>query len=114
MEKVIIFICFLTVAIYAQDTDVEKNCHSCHKSQQIPTKMIYKRYLMNYSTDEYMERAIFDYLKNPNKKNSIMPKVFFTKFPMKPKTKLNDKELRENIHSYLKEFDIKKRLILKK
>ena len=52
------------------------------------------------------------YLKNPNKNSSIMPKPFFLKFSMKEKPDLDDKAMHKFIKEYLEEFDIKKRLVL--
>ena len=87
-------------------------CLSCHQQQQIPSSLIYKRYLMKYSTDKRMEEAIFIYMKDPKKENSIMPAPFFLKFPMKEKIDLDDDTLRKHIKSYLELFDIKKKLML--
>jgi hypothetical protein len=67
---------------------------------------------MKYSTDKRMEQAMFTYMKDPKKENSIMPAPFFLKFPMKEKMMLDDAVLREDIRAYLKKFNMKKRLIL--
>jgi len=87
---------------------------NCHREQQIPNVLIYRRYLMKYSTTKHMEEAIFSYLNNPNKKRSIMPPQFFLKFPMKEKLSLEDKTLHKNIQNYLKRFDIRKYIIVDK
>ncbi len=112
MVKLIILIPIFSIILYAQEIDLDKNCLYCHKKNQIPNQIIYKKYLEKYSTANRMQEAIFDYLKNPNKKYSIMPNVFFTKFPMKQKINLDNEKLRKSIKSYLKKFDIKKRLVL--
>ena len=113
MEK-IIFIVMFTIVVTAQSNTLEYDCLSCHKAQQIPSNLIYRRYLMKYSTDDRMQKAIFKYLKNPNKATSIMPTQFFLKFPMKKPLSLDDKTLKRDIQNYLKKFDVKKRLILGK
>ena len=43
-----------------------------------------------------------------------MPKPFFLKYPIKNRLNLSDKELKESIKEFVKEFDIKKRFILEK
>jgi len=91
---------------------LQQNCLKCHQEQQIPSDLIYKRYLMKYSTPERIEKAMFDYLKDPLQSRSIMPPQFFLKFPMKSPTLMDDKTLHREIHAYIKKFDIKKRLIL--
>jgi len=92
----------------------EQNCMLCHTKEQIPNKLMYRRYLMKYSSNTRMKEAIFTYLKNPKKSNSIMPPPFFLKFPMCKKLELGDDILRANIKEYLDYFDLKKHLILEK
>lgn len=93
---------------------LEAACLHCHQSQQIPDKLIYRRYLMHYSTEKRMAEAIVKYLKDPHKSASIMPSPFFLKFPMKEKMHLDDQRLRQYVSAYLEKFDLKKRLVLEK
>ena len=93
---------------------LEQDCLSCHKAQQIPNELIYRRYLMKYSTSESMKEAMVKYLQNPKKEYSIMPSQFFLKFPMKEALALDEKVLEENIQMFFETFDVKKKLILKK
>lgn len=118
MEKIIFFFALLCIVGHAQDVNVEdtqqlqKECLQCHVEQQIPSVLIYRRYLMKYSTFERMEGAIFTYIKNPDQKHSIMPPQFFLKFSMKELSTLNDDMLQKMIKSYLNSFDVKKKLVL--
>ena len=119
MGKIVVILGFLSRLLYAeesttQDYSFKNTCISCHQQQQIPSALIYKRYLMKYSTDRGMEEAMFIYMKDPKKENSIMPAPFFLKFPMKEKISLDDSSLRKHIQAYLEEFDIKKKLMLEK
>ena len=99
-------------ALNLQVQQLEKNCLSCHKQQQIPSSLIYKRYLMKYSTHKSIEEAMFRYLKNPDKHTSIMPPQFFLKFPMKETLSLDDDTVKKMIKRYLDTYDVKKKLIL--
>ena len=110
MAKVV-FLLLLSLYIQA-DVDIKKSCLECHKKQQIPSELIYKRYLLKYSTKDRIEKAMFIYLKHPTKKASIMPKPFFIKFPMKEALKIDDKSLKEAIKRYIEKFDVKKRLVV--
>ena len=117
MGKIILTFAVLTATLLAQevqtrDTALQQNCLSCHQEHQIPSFLIYKRYLMKYSTAKRMEDAMIVYMKDPSKEHSIMPAPFFLKFPMKVKTDLDDVSLRNNVQSYLEMFDIKKKLRL--
>ena len=108
----LIFLCVLVLGVYGSE-GLEKNCLSCHRAQQVPSELIYRRYLMRYSTKEAMEKAIFAYVKNPTKQSSIMPLQFFLKFPMKEENSLENKVLKSMIKGYVEHFDIKKKLMLK-
>ena len=104
----------LTAETKSTEVELKKACLSCHKEQQIPSDLIYRRYLMKYSTTERIEKAMFTYLKEPLHERSIMPPQFFLKFPMKPPMNMDDETLKREIRAYMKQFDIKKRLILEK
>jgi len=114
----IIFLCLLFyVELHASETLSEKealqiNCLQCHIKNQIPNALIYKRYLVKYSTKDAMTQAILKYFENPRKENSVMPPPFFSKFPMKSALDLDDARLEQNIRTFLDTFDMKKKLIL--
>ena len=109
MGKITIWALF-TVALLAQDIHLNNSCLNCHQKEQIPSSMIYKRYLMKYSSPSRIEDAIFAYLQHPQKEDSIMPSQFFLKFPMKTALNIEDSVLRQEIKAYIKTFDIKKKL----
>ncbi len=119
MGKIVIIFSFLSLFVYAEtlqvkDMSLQDACLSCHQEQQIPSTLIYKRYLKKYSTATHMEEAIFTYMKHPIKEHSIMPSAFFLKFPMKEAKIWEDTSLRKNIQAYLSTFDLKKKLVLEK
>lgn len=117
MGKIIFFCTVLYAALYAEESSsstqqLESNCLQCHTQDQIPNTLIYRRYLMKYSTQEAVSQAILKYLKDPKKENSIMPPPFFSKFPMKEALDLDDASLEQNIRIFLETFDVKKKLVL--
>jgi len=109
----------LTWSLFATEPTVgnealEQQCLHCHQEQQIPSNLISKRYLMKYSTDKRIEEAMFEYLKEPKKEHSIMPSPFFSKFPMKEKSLLDDVSLKQNIKVFFQKYNMKKKLVLEK
>jgi hypothetical protein len=108
MGKIVFLLLGFTLYLVA---DNPEDCLACHQKNQIPSALIYKRYLLKYSTDKAIKEAIYAYLKSPQKSHSIMPSVFFVKFPMKQKTAMDDQALKEVINLYAEHFDIKKRLV---
>ncbi len=93
---------------------LESTCLACHRQQQIPSDLIYKRYLMHYSTPTRIEKAMFHYLQTPSREHSIMPAQFFLKFPMMKAIDMDEKELKKYIRLYMETFDVKKKLVLEK
>jgi len=119
MGKISITFIVLTLFSFASEstvtkTSLEVNCLHCHQEQQIPSNLIAKRYLMQYSTDNRIEEAMFKYLKDPKKEHSIMPAPFFSKFSMKEKSQLDDVSLKQNIKVFFEKYNIKKKLVLEK
>lgn len=117
MGKIVLLLTVFYISTFASESSklsvkLETKCLKCHIREQIPTELIHRRYLMKYSTKDEMQKAIFNYIKNPKKENSIMPPPFFFKFPMKEQIDLDDTELKEYISDFLDYLDVKKRLII--
>jgi len=106
----LLFLITFTLSAQTPSPLIQKNCLDCHIQQKIPSELIYRRYLMQYSTHKSIREVLFSYLKNPQKRDSIMPKQFFLKFPSKDMVDLNDTLLLDSIDAYLDYFDIKKKL----
>ena len=101
------------IAVANPPQRVQTNCLNCHIEQKIPSELIYRRYLMKYSTNTQIKKKILKYLKNPKEELSIMPKQFFLKFLMKEKLSIDDKILEDSVNEYIEYFDITKRLKIK-
>ncbi len=91
---------------------LQKDCLDCHALHSIPSEMIYRRYLMKYSSKDIIKQKIFDYIKKPNQKDSIMPQQFFLKFKMKEYSLLSDKIIKERIDSFIIYYDVNERFFI--
>lgn len=117
MEK-IIFILFATLfSLWGRentilDQSLQKECLQCHTQQQIPSEMIYRRYLLKYSSKALIRKKIFAYFKAPSPEVSIMPAPFFKKFPIKKRSSLDDQTLKELIDAYIRKFDVDKKIYI--
>lgn len=117
MVKIIFIFSLLIVGLFAETAKPKQNaslekCLSCHKKEQIPNRLIYRRYLMKYSTKEATLKAIIKYMKDPQKKNSVMPPPFFIKFGMKKRSDMCAEDLEEGVRAFIEKLDMKKRLVL--
>lgn len=96
--------------IPSEETRLYQSCIRCHVQEQVPSELIYRRYLMKYSSHKRIQDVIFEYLQKPEMEKTIMPKQFFMKFSQKAPSSLKDEALRKGIEAYLNFYDIKKRL----
>jgi len=101
----------ININIFAFD-DLQQSCIHCHQVQKIPSDMIYRKYLLKYSTKQNISKAMYNYIKSPSPQTSIMPKPFFSKFPVKPLLNIEDSELKKLIELYIDRYDVKRKLIL--
>jgi len=106
-------VAFVGIYAAAQETPLEKRCLSCHRSNQIPDTIIYRRYLQTYSSPVRIAEAMERYIRRPSQERSIMPRQFFYKFPMKPVHAYDGKTLKSDIDAYIRYYDVKKRLLLR-
>jgi len=106
--KILIILNILSFQIYANSFD--KNCLNCHNQQKIPSQLIYKRYLLEYSSDRIIKEKMIEYLINPILDNSIMPRQFFLKFPMKDKLDITRDELKIGVDRFIDKFRLKIRI----
>ncbi len=90
-----------------------RDCLGCHIEQKLPDNLIYRRYLLRYSSKSRIEKALFSYLNHPDKSRSIMPAEFFLRFPMKERPHMNEEVLEKNVKRYIEYFDVRKRLKLR-
>jgi len=104
----------LGVVLLASETSIElelqQKCLACHKSQHIPSEMIYRRYLLKYSAKKTIQDRMITYLAHPTVRSSIMPPQFFTKFPAKQPLTLKKRELEYLVNAYISHFDISQRI----
>lgn len=90
----------------------EEACLKCHQDQELPDQMIYKRYLLKYSSPKRIAEAMVDYLKNPTDKKTIMPPQFINIFGLKEASMLSDTELNRHVDTFIDRYDLKKKLTL--
>lgn len=84
----------------------EQNCVSCHKKLPVDIDKFFYRYLLRYSSEKAVKKAMQDYLKNPDINKTVMPEEFIERFGIKPKSTLSDKELKEAIDTYWEKYKV--------
>jgi hypothetical protein len=72
--------------------------------------MFIAKYTLKHSNEEDIKKAIFDYLKDPQAKNSVMPFGFINRWGVKEKIDLSDDILKKSIDQYYKKYNMHKLL----
>ena len=110
MVRLIFIFMLLFQFSYAKNPEISniytKNCVSCHKKIPVSIDKYFYRYLLKYSSKVAVNKAMFEYLKKPYEKNSIMPKAFIKRFGSKKETKLNDQELKKALGIYWEKYKV--------
>ncbi len=104
MVKVLfISMCLL---LQVQASVYTKNCLSCHNKLPVSIDKFFYRYLLKYSSQKELKKQMLSYLENPNKKNTIMPEAFISRFGIKEKTYLSKEELKNALDTYWNEYKV--------
>lgn len=84
----------------------EENCVTCHKKLPVSIDKYFYKYLLIYSSENDMKHAIINYLKVPIKETTVMSESFISRFGIKQKSTLNEKELNEAVDTYWKKYQV--------
>ena len=88
----------------------QTNCVACHKTLPVSIDKYFYRYLLKYSSEKDVKAAMYHYLQNPSKKKSVMAEAFISRFGVKQKSKLTNKELQKALNVYWNRYKVFGRL----
>lgn len=108
MVRVFLIFSLLCLFLLAKDEKsvYETNCVRCHNKIPVAIDKYFYRYLLEYSSEEDVKKAMFDFLKNPTEETTVMPESFIKRFGIKKKTKLKDEELKKALDSYWEKYKV--------
>lgn len=104
MVKILLIISILFS--FSFGTVYKNNCLKCHNKLPVSIDKYFYRYLLKYSSEREVKKAMTDYLKNPTKDTTIMPEAFIKRFGVKNKTKLSDDDLKKALDLYWEEYKV--------
>jgi len=82
------------------------NCVKCHERLPVSIDKYFYKYLLIYSSENDMKHAMINYLKVPIKETTVMSDSFISRFGVKRKTSLSEKELDEAIEIYWEKYKV--------
>jgi len=105
MVKHLFLLLCVSITLCGKDT-YERNCVSCHEGMTITLDKFFFRYLLKYSSENEVKKALVEYLKNPKAESSILEPSLINRIGVKKRTTLNDKELREAVDAYWEQYKV--------
>lgn len=105
MVKFCLIIVLSINTLYAKGI-YERNCVSCHDGMTITLDKFFFRYLLKYSSEKEVKKALTEYLKNPKAETSILDTSLIVRIGVKKRTSLSDKELQDAIDEYWETYKV--------
>ncbi|MDD3462038.1 MAG: hypothetical protein PHW07_00165 [Sulfurospirillaceae bacterium] len=99
MVKIITIVVLFSLSLSAKSV-YEQDCMSCHQTMAVKIDKFFYRYLLKYSSEEGVKKAMAQYLKNPTAQKTVLSDGLINRFGVKKPTKLSDKELQEALDEY--------------
>ena len=107
MARLVIFLCLTSIFALSNPKNIyQRNCVTCHNRIPVTIDKYFYRYLLEYSSEEDVKKAMFEYMKNPTVEKTIMAESFITRFGIKKKTTLSDDKLMEALDIYWDEYKV--------
>jgi len=113
VKKIVVLLIFGFLFLNAKENIYQKNCVSCHKNQAVSIDKFFYRYLLKYSSEKNVKKALFEYLKKPSFFKTIMPRGYINRYGIKLPSKLSDKELKKAIDIYWDKYKVFGKLRIK-
>jgi len=105
MVKKIVIVLSLSAVLLNADI-YETNCVSCHKKLPVSVDKYFYRYLLKHSSEREVKKAMYDYLKSPSKETSVMGESFLSRFGVKKKSSLRNRQLKQAINQYWNRYKV--------
>ena len=105
MVKKIVLLLSITVVLVNANPYLT-NCVHCHNKLPVSIDKYFYRYLLKYSSERDVKKAMYAYLKNPSKKSSVMGEAFISRFGVKKKSILSNKKLKKALNIYWDRYKV--------
>ena len=80
MGRAVMILILALSGLVAESVSPPARCAVCHEKSAPPLSLIYRRYLMLYSSKERIQKRMIDFLSAPSKAKSAMPEGMKNRF----------------------------------
>ncbi len=84
----------------------ETNCVQCHGKLPVSIDKYFYRYLLKYSSEREVKKAMLHYLQKPSQKQSVMGEAFISRFGVKHKSQLSNTALKKALNVYWNNYKV--------
>ncbi len=112
MGKLILLLGLTLPVLCAPKTSLTR-CMQCHATSAPPFPMIYRRYLMLYSSKSRIAAHMEAFLRKPSAKGSAMPEGMKSRFHPQNHPAFDAKSIHEAVSELIRTEDVVPRLIVR-
>ena len=84
----------------------QRNCVECHRKLPVSLDKFFFNYLLKYSSERRVKKALFTFMKHPTKKKALASEELINEYGLMPRTTLGDTNLRKAIDVYWEKYKV--------
>jgi len=100
--------------LYAEATRIPQACLSCHEQTAPPLRLVYRRYLMLYSSHARIAEKMRDFLVRPSMEGSSMPEGMKSRFNPQNHPAFDPATAATAVEALIRQEDISRRFVYTK
>ena len=112
MGRVVILLILALPGFAAEPTSLPARCTACHTKNAPPLSLIYRRYLMLYSSKERIQKRMIDFLRAPSKAKSAMPEGMKNRFNPQKHPAFSPQIAKKTVDTLIEKEDLIPRIVV--
>ena len=106
MGRLYLILFIILINLNADSNIYEKNCIPCHKKLPVSIDKFFFNYLLKYSSERKVKKALYNFLKKPTKKKSLASEELINQYGLMPKVVIDDNKLHKVIDIYWEKYKV--------
>ena len=113
VKKMALLLALSSILLFGGEESVAKQCLTCHDVSAPPLSLVYRRYLMLYSSKKRIEKRMVNFLKAPSKERSSMPEGMKNRFNPQNHPSFDENVAEKAVESLIEKEDPIKRIVVR-
>ncbi len=113
MGRVILILILGIQCLPAKKTAALSQCAACHNASAPPLSLVYRRYLMLYSSKERIQKRMIDFLLAPSKAKSSMPEGMKNRFNPQKHPAFSPQIAKKAVDTLIEKEDLIQKIIVR-